>query len=144
VYDPITQGRLIKPEAPSVQLKLPLTVSWARRFAAVCAVFLLSGVIHEAAFCYLTGAPSPQLRWMWFFAAQGPLCILETAIFPRTPVVGVTPWARARTTAHIIATAAVLEALAGPLFWKPTEESGLPSAIVHDAVSSFGIGYTIA
>lgn len=128
------EGRLIKPPSTSAPCSASPAIGRTRRALAICCVFLLSGFMHELAYFYLTKLPSRNLRWLWFFVAQGPLCILEGIALPREACM---PQRKFHACMHIVRTAVVLEALAAPLFFQPTEESGLAAEIVHDAIASF-------
>lgn len=134
VYDPLLERTIIQTDA--AKNSPSPAPGWARRTSAVCGVFALSGVMHELSFCYLTGGTSPQLGWLWFFAAQGPVCILEGMALPRKSMM---PHHKGWACVHIVLTAIILELLAAPLFFQPTEESGLATAIVKDAIASFSL-----
>lgn len=104
----------------------------ARRALAVLAVFAASGAMHEAAWVCLTGRPTPRLAWLCFFCLQGPLVILEKAacsLRSNLPSFEIPCWV------SVILTAAILELLAGLLFWLPPEASGMAEAVIRDAVS---------
>ena len=74
VYDPICEGRLVKKldaGGPPGQ-----RISFSRRAAAVCASFLVSGILHENFIIYLRGRVSGY--WLAFFGLQGPIIIFES------------------------------------------------------------------
>ncbi|KAL4448168.1 hypothetical protein ABPG75_005387 [Micractinium tetrahymenae] len=72
IYDPIMEGRLVmRPGA-----KIP-RFSRARRMAAVFAVFVASGLVHEALFWYQSGTHTPHLLWFWHFVFWGLIIVAE-------------------------------------------------------------------
>lgn len=69
VYDPICEGRLV---APPVHQSV--RIGRKRRALAMCAAFLVSGIMHEVFIYYLRSRISGY--WLTYFAVQGPLILL--------------------------------------------------------------------
>lgn len=72
IYDPIMEGRLVVRPGASIP-----RFSRMRRMAAVFAVFVASGLVHEALFWYQSGTHTPHLLWFWHFVAWGGIIVAE-------------------------------------------------------------------
>lgn len=71
IYDPIQEGQLVKSKS-EVQHSSKL-----RRWAAACACFLVSGVMHEVIYWYGNDMHTRNWSWLIFFGVQGVIVGLE-------------------------------------------------------------------
>ena len=97
VYDPICEGTLTpaafggvtggvptnnkikngsNTPSSTTTVKSKVTLTFERRVAAVCASFIVSGLLHEVFIIYLRGRVSGY--WLAFFSLQGPIIVLES------------------------------------------------------------------
>ena len=148
VYDPLIEGRLVAaPPAEAVARRTrsgavhaaanhdvngaaksapTARPSDARRAAAACAAFFASGLLHEAFILHLRGRVSGY--WLAFFAAQGPLLVIEQ---------------RARRWMHrahvrvprpvaVLSTLVGLLLFADALFFPDILKMGIPQRVIHN------------
>ncbi len=96
IYDPFLEGRFIKPlekekveeqpekkETPSTSRDGNTTnnnIKLVRRVVGVLLVFLVSGIIHEIMYWYLTGRFTRSLLWLRYFVYSGVLVVAEGAL----------------------------------------------------------------
>eukprot|EP00963_Diacronema_lutheri_P007152 scaffold626_cov337-Pavlova_lutheri.AAC.37 len=72
VYSPIVEGNLVR-ISPFNGRASPTRVA-----LAICATFVVSGIMHEIVYVFAAGRT--HFEWFMFFAAQGPLLLLEKAV----------------------------------------------------------------
>lgn len=75
VYDPLVEGALIK------QQGVAHARSPGMRAPAALLSFVISGVMHEVLWWYITGEATPHWAWFWFFAAHGLACVAEALVW---------------------------------------------------------------
>lgn len=74
LYDPMVEGVLVKQRGLA-----PARRVWMRAPAALLS-FVVSGVMHEVLWWYITGATTPNLAWFWFFTVHGLACVVEEVV----------------------------------------------------------------
>ena len=125
IYDPITEGRLIKNETK--QSRGP-SVRPSRREAGLLATFLFSGLIHELIFWCLQPSGLVCFQWFAFFSIQGPLMMIEWKLSH-------CGW-RPGTLVSRIVTLALLFFLAHHWFWPcATTSSDLADRVVREIMA---------
>ncbi|KAI7836956.1 hypothetical protein COHA_009205 [Chlorella ohadii] len=103
-YDPVLFGCAHGP-AEAASSKEAVQVSQLRRWAAVFALFGLSGVIHELFFFYITRQSSGG--WLLFFCLQAPLMLAEARLRQLAGQAGIHPPRLLKQTATLAVMCAV-------------------------------------
>lgn len=74
LYDPLVEGVVIKETGVARARR-----AWMRAPAALLC-FVVSGVMHEVLWWYITGATTPHWAWFWFFTVHGLACVVEAVV----------------------------------------------------------------
>lgn len=127
VYSPIVEGSFVR------TLPLKGNGSPARMAMAVCATFVVSGIMHEIV--YVSAAGHTDFEWFLFFAAQGPLLLLEKAM-QSSAKNGRTEWNKWFQT---LVAQCILLSLGIKLFVRPAVRDGLVEQVQQDIMSGLHI-----
>lgn len=127
VYSPIVEGSFVR------TLPLKGNGSSARMAMAVCATFVVSGIMHEVV--YVSAAGHTHFEWFMFFAAQGPLLLLEKAMQGRTKNGGME---RNKWFQTVVAQC-ILLSLGIKLFVQPAVRDGLVEQVQQDIIAGLHI-----
>ena len=74
LYDPLVEGVVVKQPGVAMARR-----PWMRAPAALLC-FVVSGVMHEVLWWYITGATTPHWAWFWFFTVHGLACVAEAVV----------------------------------------------------------------
>lgn len=130
VFDPLSEGRLIKDPSTSRKTK-PGAKGAGRMLRILLGVqltFTLSGLIHASVMWYFIG----QFGWKWmaFFCLQGPLVVFEKIVIMRL-------WPKIPVLVGILYTMLVLETCGRFLFIGEAEAKGLHTLTVNAILELF-------
>lgn len=149
VHEPISQGRLVVVAREAVEgsndsnhhggSTPPAAPPRWRRFLAVVATFVVSGVEHELFLWYLVRAA--DWRWLVFFSMHGVLLVAEASIKRVATHAGLRLHPRVSSLAVML----VLGLTADWLFWPPLLQPGLVAplqALARSCWEAAGSGNT--
>lgn len=128
VYSPIVEGNLVR-ISPFNGRASPTRVA-----LAICATFVVSGIMHEIVYVFAAGRT--HFEWFMFFAAQGPLLLLEKAVQDK--------FKSGRTGGNewflTVIAQCILFSLGIKFFVQPALRDGLVEQVQQDIVSSLYLG----